>query len=281
MHHQKFDHTMLVVNRKKILVTGAAGAVGRLLTPLLGEKYDLRLCDLRPVTPAEGVEVFTGDLADATFARRMVAGVDGVVHLAGLVASQVSFEDTLDGNYRAVLALLEACRQEQVGRFVFASSHHILGLFPSDRVWDTEAPLAPDSFYGLSKAFGEAACTMYAYRFGIATLVIRIGNADPRVADGRRERLWISGRDLVQLIDIGLNHESLRYEIVYGVSKSPHALFSNEPAARLGYAPEDDAGDWHSTEFRALAELGAEDGPSLVGGRFAADPLPDPFVRLR
>jgi uronate dehydrogenase len=263
----------------RILVTGAAGAVGRLLTPLLRADYSLRLCDLRPMEPSCG-EAVQGDLADPAFARRMVAGVDGVVHLAGLVASQVSFEDTLHGNYRALLSLLEACRHGNVRRFIFASSHHIIGLRPSNEVYGEAAVPAPDSFYGLSKAFGEAACAMYAYRFGISTLVVRIGNADPQVADGRRERLWISGRDLAQLVQIGMTAGALRYEIVYGVSNCPDAIFSNEAAKQLGYRPVDSAAECHGPAFRALRELGAEDGPDRVGGRFAADSLPDPFIRL-
>lgn len=262
---------------QRILVTGAAGAVGRLVTPLLRDKYRLRLCDLRPAAGSGDDEVFEGDLSDAEFARRVVRGVDGVVHLAGLVASLVSFEDTLDGNYRALLAILDACRHENVRRLVFASSHHIVGQLPSNRVYDEAAVPVPDSFYGLSKAFGEAACAMYAHRFDISTLVLRIGNADPQVADGRRERLWISGRDLAQLVGIGLTAEPLRYEIVYAVSNSPDPLFSNDAALRLGYRPVDDARDHRAPGFRPLSELPPEDGPWAVGGRFAADPIPAPL----
>lgn len=266
------------MSAKKILVTGAAGAVGRLLTPVLRERYALRLCDLRPMDAAPGEEAFTGDLADPAFARQMVAGVDGVVHLAGLVASKVSFEDTLNPNYRAVLALLEGCRQENVRRFIFASSHHIVGMYPSDRSYDETAPPAPDSYYGLAKAFGEAACAMYAHRFGIATLVIRIGNAYPEVADGRRERLWVSTRDLAELVHIGLTAAELRYEIVYGVSNCPDPLFTNAAAERLGYRPVADAREAHAAAFRPLAELGPEDGVDRVGGWFTMDPLPHPFA---
>ncbi len=264
--------------KPRILLTGAAGRVGQLLTPLLRERFALRLCDLSPMPLAMPEdEVLQGDLADQAFASQAVAGVDGVVHLAGLVASLVSFEDTLSGNYRAVLALLEACRLQGAPRFVFASSHHILGLHPSVRVYDEQTPLAPDGFYGLSKAFGEAACAMYAMRFGIRTLVIRIGNADPLVTDARRERIWISGRDLAQLVTIGLTHRDVGYEIVHGVSRCPSPIFSCEAAVRLGYQPEDEAGDHHAASFRSRKELTPEDGFSLAGGRFAADPLATPL----
>lgn len=255
-------------SKPRILLTGAAGRVGRLIAPLLREHFDLRLTDLH------GEGMLEGDLADRDFAARATEGVHGVVHLAGLVASEVTFADTLNGNYRAVLAVLDACRGRGVSRFVFASSHHIVGLQPSGRVHDESTPIAPDGFYGLSKAFGEAACAMYAKRFGIRTLVIRIGNADPQVADARRERIWISARDLTQLITIGLHHPALEYEIVYGVSNSPSPLFTNEAATRLGYRPLDNAAESHSPSFRGRSELTEADGFDLVGGRFATDPLP-------
>jgi len=266
--------------RPRILLTGAAGKIGRLLTPLLRRSYTLRLCDRSPMEfalPEDEVE--QGDLAEPEFARRAVAGVEGVVHMAALVASRVSFEDTFNGNYRALLAVLEACRRLQVSRFVYASSHHIVGLHSSSAILDEGARVAPDSFYGLSKAFGEGACALYAARFGIATLVIRIGNADPEVADARRERLWISGRDLAQLVTIGLTHPELRYEIVYGVSRCTAPIFSLERAVRLGYQPEDVAAEHRSTAFRPLSAFGPEDGYGYAGGVFAADPLLDPFER--
>ena len=259
----------------RIVVTGAAGKLGRLLAPLLGERFPLRLCDIAPVTAAPGDEGLQGDLSDPAFARRAVAGAAGVVHLAGLVASRVSFEDTLDPNYRAVLALLEACRLEGVPRFVFASSHHIVGALPADRQYDESAPIEPDSYYGLAKAFGEAACAMFARRYGVRTLVIRIGNGDPEVADARRERLWISGRDLAQLVDIGLTAPGLTYEVVYGVSECPNALFANDAARRLGYRPLDRAGQHRSPAFDAETRW------SAIGGVFMADELPAPFHGTR
>jgi uronate dehydrogenase len=266
--------------KKRILFTGAAGRVGHLLRPLLRQTFALRLCDIVSIAPEyPDEEAVIGDLADCTFSREVVSGVDGVVHLAALVAPVVTFEDTLNPNYRAVLSLLEACRRADVRRLVFASSHHIVGLLPSNEQYREETIIAPDSYYGLSKAFGEAACSLYAHRFGISTLVIRIGNADPKIVDGRRERLWISGRDLAQLVTIGLTHEQLGFEIVYGVSNCPSPIFLNEAAARLGYRPVDNAADNHAPAFRPVTELAPEEGVTKTGGFFAVNALPEPLVR--
>ncbi len=265
--------------RPRILLTGAAGRVGRLVRPLLQQAYALRLCDLVALAAnAPDDEIVTGDLADPAVAAAAVADTTAVVHLAGLVAPAVSFEDTLAPNYRAVLCLLEACRHQRVPRFVFASSHHLVGLLPAAPL-TAAASVAPDGFYGLSKAFGEAACALYARRFGLRTLTIRIGNADPAVVDGRRERMWISARDLVQLITIGIEHADVACDLVYGTSLCPDPLFPDDAAARLGYRPEDRAADHHAAHFRPFATLTAADGAGHIGGPFAAAALPPPFSR--
>jgi uronate dehydrogenase len=269
------------VNKKTVLLTGAAGRVGRLIQPLLREHYTLRLCDQKPIPgPAPRDECIQGDLSDLAVAEAAVAGTYGVIHMAGLVAPAVSFEDTLAPNYRAMLALLEACRRAEVRRFVYGSSHHVLGLHGLGPM-PSEAPLSPDGFYALSKVFGEAACALYSHRFGMEALIIRIGNADPEVVDGRRERLWVSERDLVQLIVIGLEHERLGCTVVYGVSNCPDPVFANEQAIQLGYRPLDWAVDHRAANFRSLAAMSASEGSVFVGGQFAAVPLPDPLVPTR
>lgn len=266
--------------RKRILLTGAAGRVGRLLRPLLQASYALRLCDLAPLAAvAPDDEILRGDLAEPATAQTAVAGVAAVVHLAGLVAPAVSFEDTLTPNYRAVLSLLESCRHAGVPRFVFASSHHIVGLHAPAPL-TAASPVAPDGFYALSKAFGEAACALYARRFGLRTLIVRIGNADPEISDGRRERMWVSGRDLAQLIGIGIENPDVTCDIVHGVSHCPDPFFAaDETAHRLGYRPLDVAADHHTPGFRPLSAMSAADGADRMGGPFATAPLPPPFIR--
>ena len=259
----------------RILLTGAAGRVATLLRPLLRERYALRLCDVRPVEAITTEEEFVqGDLADANFTRAAVDGSTGVIHLAGLVAADVSFEQTLDPNYRAVLSLLEACRHGGVKRFVFGSSHHVAGL---NRALTSggEIPIAPDGFYGLSKVFGEAACALYALRFGMNCLIVRIGNADAEVTDGRRERMWISGRDLTQLLTIGIEKEGIGCQTVYGTSICPDPIFPNDAAFRLGYRPMDYASNHRSKSFKPLAEMSTEEGREFIGGFFATTPFPD------
>ncbi|RUM20481.1 NAD(P)-dependent oxidoreductase [Rhizobium vallis] len=261
---------------KKILITGAGGNVGRLLRPILRERYKLKVTDIADFETTVDEISIRGDLADREFCDFAAHDVDGIVHLAGLVGPGFNFEQTLDPNYRAVLNLLESCRIHAVERLVFASSHHAVGMLGADTIVHEELPIVPDSFYGLSKAFGEAACAMYAHRFGIRTMLLRIGNADPLVVDARRERMWTSGRDLASLIDIGLEHPNVRCEVVYAASNCPEAMFNNRHARSFGYCPKDDARDNHAPSFKGRDQL-PRDQMAYVGGHFAVNELPNPW----
>jgi uronate dehydrogenase len=259
---------------KTILITGSAGGVATRLRPYLRDWYALRLLD-RVETPdlAANEAAIVGDLADPDTVRRACEGVDAVVHLACAYSYDIDFEDTLDANYRGVLYLLDACRKSGIGRFVFASSHHVVGHHRVAGFAGDAAPVAPDGFYALSKAFGEAACSMYAHRYGIRTLSIRIGSAADTVVDGRRQRLWVGNGDLAQLVRIGLEHEDVHDDIVYGVSRCPDALFENGRALELGYRPTDDAARHLDPAFVPLADMSEADGRDYVGGPYVPYPL--------
>ncbi|CAN5738180.1 NAD(P)-dependent oxidoreductase [soil metagenome] len=264
---------------RTVLVTGAAGRVGGVIRPRLRERYALRLLDRAPVLDVTAGEVARqGDLLDAPFLDASMNGVDAVVHLACVHAYDIPFEGTLDANYRTLLHVLDASVRHGVRRFVYTSSHHVHGLHPRSGFSGDEASLAPDGFYALSKAFGEAACALYAHRFDLPTLVIRVGNADPLVGDDRRMRLWTSGRDLADLITIGFEHPDVRYDVVYGVSQCEGGLYANVRAGELGYAPHDDARDHLAPDFAPYERMRERDGRDFVGGPYVATALPGPGV---
>lgn len=259
---------------KTILVTGAAGGVATRVRPWLREHYNLRLLDLREAGGLAANETaIAGDMTDRDVVQQSTQGVDGILHLACTYSLDIDFEATLDANYRAQLYLLDACREFGIGRFVFASSHHVLGQHRVEGFAGDDAPVAPDGFYALSKVFGEAACALYAHRHGLKALSIRIGNADEQVADERRQHIWVSGRDLAQLIRIGLEHEDITHDVVYGVSRCPAPFFHNGRAVALGYAPQDSAVDHLAPAFVAREAMPPSAGPGFVGGPYVPQPL--------
>jgi len=100
-------------------------------------------------------------------------------------------------------------------------------------------------------------------------LCVRIGNFGTRPIDKRRLSIWISPRDLTQLVRIGLEHPDVRYEIVYGVSNNQRSWYDNSNAYRLGYKPED------NSEPYAEAVLAAEpSNPEPIAERYQGGTLP-------
>ncbi len=266
-----------------LLITGAAGIVGTALRPLLRQHYALRLLDRKPVDDLQDSETsLVGDLTDAQFVRDAVEGVDAVLHLACAHGTNIRFQSTVEPNYHATLYLLEAAERFGVKRFVFASSHHVLGQHRADAAeFFDDHPVAPDSYYAMSKVFGEAACATFSLRSHMATFVVRIGNADAKVSDARRLRMWTSARDLAQLIRIGLERHEVRHEIVYGVSESPNPLFHNRRARALGYQPQDNGEDHLADNYLSYEAMGADgSGRDHVGGAYAGVPLASVLERV-
>lgn len=264
---------------KRVLLTGAAGGIGTMLRRKLKGAYaELRLSDIAAPKGLGRDETFVqADLADLAAVEKIVEGVDAIVHLGG-----VSVEQPWDAIHRANIVggynLFEAARRHRVKRVVFASSNHAVGFYRRNRRIGTDAPVRPDSRYGVSKAFGEALAALYADKYGLRVLCIRIGNVTEKPADVRRLSIWISPDDLAQLVRIGLEHPSLTYEIVYGASDNARSWWDNAAAFRLGYRPAGRAEDHLAHALEGQAKLPPDpigdlfEGGPFCSSEFAGDP---------
>jgi len=109
----------------------------------------------------------------------------------------------------------------------------------------------------------------------------RIGNAADRPADKRRLSIWLSSRDLAQLVAIGIDHPGIRFEIVYGISGNQRAWYDNANAFRLGYKPQDNSEPW-AAEMLAKHQDNADprvelyQGGTFVAAEFGGDPSRPP-----
>ena len=248
----------------RVLITGAAGGIGRMIRPLLRGVYaTMRLSDIVEIQTEAGEEFIAADLADMAACERICAGIDGVIHL-GASSVEDRWEPVLSNNIIGCYNLFEAARRQGVKRIVFATTNHVVGFYRRQRTIDHTVMPRPDSRYGVSKAFGEALGRMYADKYGLGVFNIRIGNVDRRPVDRRRLSIWISPRDLVQLMRIGLEHPEIHFEVVYGVSDNARAWYDNSNAYRLGYRPEDRAEDY----ARGATEADLKLPPDPIGEQF-------------
>lgn len=261
---------------KTILITGAAGDVGTHLRRELAGKYVLKVSDLRSLKKIDKAERFVrADISKFSAALRITRGVDAVVHLGGY-SVEGPWEGILSANIVGCYNVFEAARRNGVRRIVFPSSNHATGFYRRDRTIDHRVYPKPDSRYGVSKVFGEALGSLYADKYGMQVFCMRVGNVGPAPIDKRRLSIWLSPRDLAQLVTIGIEHPDVRFEIVYGVSNNTRGWYDNANAARLGYWPRDDS-EAFAPEVLAREKPGDPTTELYQGGAFvAAEEIPNP-----
>lgn len=231
---------------RTLLLTGAAGNLGRTLAPgLLPLAQQLRVSDLaQPLAAADlpaAARRHPCDLADGRAVHAMLAGVDAVVHLGGM-SLEGPWGPILQANVRGLHHLYEAARRQGVRRVVFASSNHVTGCYEQTQTVRPTDPPRPDGNYGLSKLFGEGIASLYWDRHGIESVCLRIGSALPRPLDRRGLATWLSLPDLLRLVTAALTAPGVGFLVAYGVSNNTRRFYDSQAAwQRLGYEPQDDA----------------------------------------
>ncbi|MFJ6013614.1 NAD-dependent epimerase/dehydratase family protein [Streptomyces sp. NPDC092952] len=260
---------------RTVLLTGAAGGLGTLMRGLLpGYGYTLRLFDAVPV---EGEpDAVTADLGDREAVREAVRGVDAIIHLAG-ISLESSFDRILRANIEGTYHLYEAAREEGVRRVVFASSNHVVGYtprpLPGDPPVRTDAPRRPDTFYGLSKSFGEDLAQLYWDRHGMETVSVRIGSCYPEPTSVRMLSLWLSPADGARLFHAALTAKDVRHTVAYGSSANTRLWWDLASARALGYEPRDDSEPYAARLVAEQGELDPDDPDHAhLGGHFCTRP---------
>lgn len=226
-----------------VLVTGAAGEIGSVLRAGLAGRYRrLVLLDRAPMPPAgPGEEVHLADIANVDALARAMRGVDCVVHLAG-VPREADWAPILEANIAGCYNVFEAAREAGVGRVVFASSNHTVGYHRVGHVLDTRVDVRPDGRYGVSKVFGEAVGRLYADKFGLSVICLRIGSFRARPLARREMATWISHGDMVRLAACSIEApEDLHFEVFYGVSNNRERRWTDAAAERIGFVAQDAA----------------------------------------
>jgi NAD+ dependent glucose-6-phosphate dehydrogenase len=230
--------------RRRVLITGAGGRIGGSLADLLRDTYDLRLI-YRTQRPAEPPvpDWRVVDLEDLPALVGAMQGIDAVVHMAADPAVDATWESVLHNNIIGTYNVYEAARQAGVGKIVFASTNHVMGMYDRDGMWPifADQPIRPDSLYGVSKAFGEALGRFWYDQHGVSVICLRIGWMLPEPQDEIARWMWLSPRDCAQIVSRAIDSE-IGFDIVYAISQNASRRWDiTKTIEHFGYRPQDDA----------------------------------------
>lgn len=231
----------------RVLLTGAAGFVGRAALEQLNRKHQVTALDIRPV--AGGERTIQGDVLDYKLVEAAVAGHDAVVNT--IMAPNPSYGPEGPGftiNVRGVYNLLEAARVHQVKRFVHTSSGAVHQGYPAGTFLTNDLyPLKASGSYSLSKLLQEELTRNFHEQHGLSIAVIRpwgIIDAETMVTtDGSpvTGTHWghIDRRDVASALVCALEASDITYECFY-VMATPGGYKVTDVARtekRLGWKP--------------------------------------------
>jgi nucleoside-diphosphate-sugar epimerase len=245
----------------KILITGAAGLLGRVLVGGLGERYAVSGIDRMGSRRGQMRRV---DMSKQKGLDSLFDGFDTVIDLAALPSERTPWSEVWRNNLPATMNALEAARRGGVRRYVFASSNHVTGMYERDAPYaaisageydgldprqtpliEPSWPLRPNGPYAIGKALGEAAARYYSDAFGLSAICLRIGtvNRENRPTAPRHFATLLSHADLLRLVQAAVTAPAdLQYGIYYGVSRNTWRFWDiGDARDEIGYEPQEDA----------------------------------------
>ncbi|MBC2933781.1 NAD(P)-dependent oxidoreductase [Nocardioides sp. zg-1228] len=253
----------------RVLVTGAAGSIGRVVTAgLVDLGHDVVGLDLVPAPDGTPFAWHEADCADADAVEAAFAAqpLDAVVHLAG-IPREASLPDELTSHVVTTAALLDAMVGHDVPRVVYASSNHAVGRTPrADGELSVQALPRADTYYGVAKVAAEALLQLFSDRHGLDVVACRIGSFLEEPTSVRSLSTWLSHGDCVRMVEAALTTPAPGYAVLYGISANTRAWWDLEPGRRLGYEPQDDA-EAHAGRVEPGPHDDAE--AEYVGGPYA------------
>jgi dTDP-4-dehydrorhamnose reductase len=236
-----------VNERRRVLITGAAGLVGQVLARAWRHRYDLTLTDIRPMEPTSWARFLPADLCQVGIERTLCAGIDTVVHLAISGNLRDPRDQLLPVNLDATPRLMEAAAEAGCRRLIVTSSLSIA--------------LYPETDYAQAKLETEADARALAQSSALSIHCLRLGwvvaSTNPALWPGCRDIDYaLTHGDLVRLFTASIESpSSVHFGIFDGISDNGQAsvLANLAPTRRiLHYEPLDNA---HALARRKLYTL--------------------------
>lgn len=173
------------MKNKKVIVTGGLGFIGSHLVERLNENNEVRIIDDQSTGQIENIKHLDFSKIDTTLGditainlEEIFDGCDYVFHHAAKTSVPGSINDPLgtnEVNITGTLRVLEAAKNAEVEKVVFASSSAIYGDNESLPLSESE-PITPMSPYAVTKAAGELYCKTYSETYELPTVSLRYFN---------------------------------------------------------------------------------------------------------
>ena len=173
---------------RKVLVTGADGFIGsHLVENLLEKGYDVRAfvyynsfntwgwLDKLPKEKRDQIEIFAGDVRDPNGVREAMKGVDGVFHLAALIAIPFSYhspDSYVDTNIKGTLNVLQAARELETERIMVTSTSEVYGTAQYVPI-DEKHPYQGQSPYSATKIGADRLAESFYRSFQLPVSIVR------------------------------------------------------------------------------------------------------------
>ncbi len=246
---------------KKIAVTGAQGRLGRfVLDDLQARAYEVRALTKEWWEECPVDDQAAGDILDYDWLREVLAGCDGVIHLAAIPSPKRGSDSAvIEINVVGTYNVLLAAGENGINRVASASSDCTFGFtfsrYPPQPVYlpvDEEHPTHPDDSYGLSKVLGERAADAVTQRFpGMYAASMRISHVvgpddyepDSEFCKWRSNpergpaNLWsyVDGRDASQAFRLAIEADRSGHEIFCIASKKTRSSIPTQELIGMFY----------------------------------------------
>ncbi|MBF0518534.1 MAG: SDR family NAD(P)-dependent oxidoreductase [Nitrospirae bacterium] len=179
----------MILNGKKVLVTGADGFIGSHLVEALIEKN----CDVRAFvfynsfnswgwldtfpkkTVLKDIDVFTGDVRDPNGVRKVLSDIDIVFHLAALIGIPFSYhspDSYVDTNIKGTLNVLQGCRDNGIEKLIVTSTSEVYGSAQYVPI-NEKHPLHAQSPYAATKVGADSLAESFHLSFNLPVVIAR------------------------------------------------------------------------------------------------------------